>query len=77
MMEFCILISLLYHSYLVCILFGMPSLHLLHFLGFCIIFFVSCFCTFMMLILVIVPKPKYSSDAEAKRSTVFRIPEDV
>ena len=37
--------SLLYHPYLVCILFGMPSLHLFTFL----MFLKSCFCTFLVL----------------------------
>ena len=43
------------HPYLVCILFGMPSLHPFTFS----MFFKSCFCTFLMLISVTVtPKPK-------------------
>ena len=36
----------LYHTYLVCILFGVPFLHPFTFLSF---FFNSCFCTFLML----------------------------
>ena len=43
------------YPYLVCILFGMPSLHLFTFF----MFFKSCFCTFLKLISVTVrPKPK-------------------
>ena len=43
--------SLLYHPYLVCIPFGMPPLHPFTFL----MFFKSCFCTFLMLISVTKP----------------------
>ena len=46
--------AFMHYSYLVCILFGMPSLHLFTFL-----MFKSCFCTFLMLISVTVrPMPK-------------------
>ena len=44
--------AFMHYPNLVCILFGMPSLHLFT-------FFKSCFCTFLMLISVTVrPKPK-------------------
>ena len=37
-----------------CILFGMPSLHPFTFL----MFFQSCFCTFMLISVTVTPKPK-------------------
>ena len=47
--------AFMHYPYLVCLLFGMPPLHLFTFL----MFFKSCFCTFLMLISVTVrPKPK-------------------
>ena len=45
--------AFVHYPYLICVLFGMPSLHLLTF------FLKSCFCTFLMLISITVrPKPK-------------------